>query len=162
VCHLAHCGAATKQQVKSLKNTGAGEGNRTPVFSLEGFRRLNTVNVHSDKSPQNPPLSANGFPSLSERSLVGMPGIFRRDDGAYEIGLDGAGPFPTRGFAERVAAASIGPRVLSLNISGGNSLQSLGPQDAKESLRHQTKRVTCPCLVVPRVAPGALGARRRA
>jgi len=28
---------------------GAGEGNRALVFSLEGFRRLNTFNAHSDK-----------------------------------------------------------------------------------------------------------------
>jgi hypothetical protein len=28
---------------------GAGEGNRTLVFSLEGFRRLNTFKAHSDK-----------------------------------------------------------------------------------------------------------------
>ena len=96
-----------------MKLFGAGEGNRTLVFSLEGFRRLNTVNVHSDKSPINPPLSTNSFLGLSERRPVVMPGIFQRDDGAYEIGLDGLGPFPTRAFAESVAAHEALRAVLS-------------------------------------------------
>jgi hypothetical protein len=35
-------------------------------LAREGFRRLNTFNARSDKSPQNPPLNANGFSRLSE------------------------------------------------------------------------------------------------
>ena len=46
---------------------GAGEGNRTLVFSLEEFRQLNTFNARSDRSSQNPSLDANGFSVLSER-----------------------------------------------------------------------------------------------
>jgi hypothetical protein len=46
---------------------GAGEGNRTLVFSLEGFRRLNTVNARSDKSRRNCSLKPNRFSFLSER-----------------------------------------------------------------------------------------------
>jgi hypothetical protein len=34
-----------------LENVGAGEGNRTLVFSLEGFRRLKPINARSDKWP---------------------------------------------------------------------------------------------------------------
>jgi hypothetical protein len=34
-----------------LENIGAGEGNRTLVFSLEGFRRLKPINARSDKWP---------------------------------------------------------------------------------------------------------------
>jgi hypothetical protein len=33
-----------------------------------------------------------------------VPDIFERDDGASEIGVDGAGPFPSRMFAAAVAA----------------------------------------------------------
>jgi hypothetical protein len=55
---------------QSLEKIGAGEGNRTLVFSLEGFRRLNTYNGPSDKSPQNPSLDANDFPALSERGAA--------------------------------------------------------------------------------------------
>jgi len=54
-----------------VENIGAGEGNRTLVFSLEGFRRLNTFNVRSDKSSRKAPLRANGFSSLSEREHFG-------------------------------------------------------------------------------------------
>lgn len=32
--------------------------------------------------------------------------IRERDDGWFEIGIDGPGPFPTRGFAQAVAARS--------------------------------------------------------
>ena len=35
--------------------------------------------------------------------------VFQRDDGLFEIGLDGAGPFESRGFAEAVASASDDP-----------------------------------------------------
>jgi hypothetical protein len=75
------------------------------VFSLEGFRRLNTFKARSDKWPLNAPLSANSFPTLSERRPVGMPDIFQRDDGQCRIGLDedGAGPFRTRCFAAAIA-----------------------------------------------------------
>jgi TPR repeat protein len=47
---------------------GAGEGNRTLVFSLEGFRRLNTSKGALDKSPQNPLLVANSFFALSKHA----------------------------------------------------------------------------------------------
>lgn len=30
--------------------------------------------------------------------------VFQRDDGLFEIGLNGAGPFPTRSFAEAIAS----------------------------------------------------------
>jgi hypothetical protein len=47
-------------------------------------------------------LSTNGFPGLSEW----LPDIFQRDDGTYEVGLDGAGPFPSPQFARDVWWAS--------------------------------------------------------
>jgi hypothetical protein len=70
---------------------------------LEGFRRLKTVNGHSDKSPKNPALRTNNFPDLSEPV---SPLITERDDGQFQIGLGdaAAGPFATRRFAESVAA----------------------------------------------------------
>jgi hypothetical protein len=34
-----------------------------------------------------------------------FPPIVQRDDGQFEIGVDGLGPFPTRTFAEAVARA---------------------------------------------------------
>jgi hypothetical protein len=71
---------------------------------LEGFRRLNTVNAHSDNPSKNPTLSTNSFCGLSERRPIAIPDIYQRDDGAFEVGLDGDGPFPTRAFAESVAA----------------------------------------------------------
>ncbi|RQH15711.1 hypothetical protein [Bradyrhizobium sp. RP6] len=60
----------------AIEIIGAGEGNRTLVFSLEGFQRLNTSNVHSDKYPQNSSLSANGFLSLSEHKTGVARGYF--------------------------------------------------------------------------------------
>jgi hypothetical protein len=45
---------------------GAGEGNRTLVFSLEGFRRLNTFKAHSDKRQLYAVLNRNGFSGVSE------------------------------------------------------------------------------------------------
>jgi len=42
-------------------NIGAGEGNRTLVFSLEGFYQLNTINVYSNPALQIAPLNANSF-----------------------------------------------------------------------------------------------------
>jgi hypothetical protein len=82
---------------------------------LEGFRRLNTFNARSDKSPQNSSLSANGFPALSERGQDEDRTIIQRDDGRYQIGLtdDAPGPFPTRAFAESVAAHEAVRAVLS-------------------------------------------------
>jgi hypothetical protein len=49
-----------------LENIGAGEGNRTLVFSLEEFRWLNTFKAHSDKGRAQAPLNGNGFSHLSE------------------------------------------------------------------------------------------------
>jgi phage terminase large subunit GpA-like protein len=49
------------------EGAGAGEGNRTLVFSLEGFRRLNTFKGHSDKNCHFHSLNANAFFALSER-----------------------------------------------------------------------------------------------
>src|SRR5882762_11758406 len=54
---------------KSLGD-GAGEGNRTLVFSLEGFWRLNTFRDALDKTPQNPSLDANGFSAVSKQRGV--------------------------------------------------------------------------------------------
>jgi hypothetical protein len=70
---------------------------------LEGFWRLRIVNRHSDKSPNNPTLRTNNFPALSEPV---SPNICERDDGQDQIGFGdaAAGPFPTRSFAESVAA----------------------------------------------------------
>jgi hypothetical protein len=52
---------------KPLKKIGAGEGNRTLVFSLEGFRSFNVFQRHSDKSTQISLLNAKGYCALSER-----------------------------------------------------------------------------------------------
>jgi hypothetical protein len=41
---------------QSIESIGAGEGNRTLVFSLEGFRRLNTFNARSDKNALSAPI----------------------------------------------------------------------------------------------------------
>jgi hypothetical protein len=49
------------------ESIGAGEGNRTLVFSLEGFRRLNTFNARSDKNRHFHSLNANALFALSER-----------------------------------------------------------------------------------------------
>jgi hypothetical protein len=71
---------------------------------LEGFRRLNTVNGRLDKSHKNRSLNANGFLGLSEREIagrsVGTPEICQRD-GWHG---DAPGPFPSRRFAQEVAA----------------------------------------------------------
>ena len=40
---------------------------------------------------------------MSESWLVVLPDIHQRDDGAFEIGVDGFGPFPTLAFAAAVA-----------------------------------------------------------
>jgi hypothetical protein len=90
--------------ITARKRFGAGEGNRTLVFSLEGFRRLRTINTHSDKSSRSPALRTINFPELSEPV---SPLICERDDGQFQIGLGdaAAGPFPTRAFAESVALA---------------------------------------------------------
>ena len=50
-----------------LETIGAGEGNRTLVFSLEGFRQPNGIKPHSDKSAPYVQLSAFRFSELSER-----------------------------------------------------------------------------------------------
>jgi hypothetical protein len=42
-------------RAKVLKTLERGGGNRTLVFSLEGFRRLNTFNAYSDKRALNGP-----------------------------------------------------------------------------------------------------------
>jgi len=60
------CAGRRAEIIIIRKRIGAGEGNRTLVFSLEGFRRLNTFNARSDKSPQNPSSGTNGFYALSE------------------------------------------------------------------------------------------------
>jgi hypothetical protein len=52
------------------ENIGAGEGNRTLVFSLEGFRRLNTFKAHSDKRQLKALLNRNCFFCLSELAQV--------------------------------------------------------------------------------------------
>jgi hypothetical protein len=42
-----------------------------------------------------------------ERGVPFMPApplVAQRDDGTYEVGIDGLGPFPTRTFAEAVAS----------------------------------------------------------
>jgi hypothetical protein len=78
-----------------LLGDGAGEGNRTLVFSLEGFRRLNTFNTLSDKSQQNHHPRTNDSLLLSER-------VVERDDGMFELWPHGGGPFPTCAFAEAV------------------------------------------------------------
>ena len=83
-----------------LEENGAGEGNRTLVFSLEGFRRLNAVNDHSDKSTRNPPLRTKDYPDLSE-------GVIQRDDGLFQLGIGDDGPFPNRRFAKAVAAVVV-------------------------------------------------------
>jgi len=51
------------------ENVGAGEGNRTLVFSLEGFRRLNTFNVNSDKENYFRSLITKAFFALSEQAV---------------------------------------------------------------------------------------------
>ncbi|MGY3494172.1 hypothetical protein [Bradyrhizobium sp. USDA 4502] len=51
-------------------DVGAGEGNRTLVFSLEGVRRLHAFKGRSDKSIKNRSLNSNGFSVLSERGPV--------------------------------------------------------------------------------------------
>ena len=48
---------------------GAGEGNRTLVFSLEGFRRLNTFNGRLDKSAPNASLNQTIFFALSKQAV---------------------------------------------------------------------------------------------
>jgi hypothetical protein len=45
------CPNGELRMLQVLDFIGAGEGNRTLLFSLEGCRRLNTVNAHSDKTP---------------------------------------------------------------------------------------------------------------
>jgi hypothetical protein len=50
----------------AIEKLGAGEGNRTLVFSLEGFRRMNTFKAHSDKRQLEALLNRNGFSGLSE------------------------------------------------------------------------------------------------
>jgi hypothetical protein len=57
-----------------LKNTGAGEGNRTVVFSLEGFRRLSTFKANSDKKGYFRALIAKAFFAQSERRMAIRPG----------------------------------------------------------------------------------------
>jgi len=49
---------------------GAGEGNRTLVFSLEGCRKQNNFNDYSDKTAQMRLLTPKGFSNLSERILL--------------------------------------------------------------------------------------------
>jgi hypothetical protein len=75
---------------------------------LEGFRRLNTANRGSDKSPENPSLRTNGFPDLSEPVL---PLICQRDDGMFALGWhdDAPGPFASRQHAEAASAREAMP-----------------------------------------------------
>jgi hypothetical protein len=77
---------------------GAGEGNRTLVFSLEGFRRSIVVKGRSDKSRRNNHLRTNDFLLVSER-------IVERDDGMFELWPHGEGPFPTIAFAETICCS---------------------------------------------------------
>jgi hypothetical protein len=58
-------------RAKSLKLFGAGEGNPTLVFSLEGIRHqlfTRNISLHSDKLYQTHALISNGFFALSEWS----------------------------------------------------------------------------------------------
>jgi len=41
-----------------LLGDGAGEGNRTLVFSLEGIRRMKLINVHPDQTALTAPIDA--------------------------------------------------------------------------------------------------------
>src|SRR6188472_3324962 len=54
---------------KLLIGNGAGEGNRTLVFSLEGFRRLNTLNGRLDKSAPIASLNQTLFFALSKQAV---------------------------------------------------------------------------------------------
>jgi hypothetical protein len=54
---------------------GAGEGNRTLVFSLEGFRQTRINNVRYDKSPLIAALSRNGYSDLSEWLALASPAL---------------------------------------------------------------------------------------
>jgi hypothetical protein len=51
---------------QGIEMIGAGEGNRTLVFSLEVSCAVNSCNAHSDKSGVFGPLTALRFSSLSE------------------------------------------------------------------------------------------------
>src|SRR6185503_9854329 len=65
--HPTVVGMRSRICTKSLKLLGAGGGNRTLVFSLEGFRQLNTIKGHSEKWCQNRLLITNTFFVPSER-----------------------------------------------------------------------------------------------
>ncbi|MGY4479966.1 hypothetical protein [Bradyrhizobium sp. USDA 3364] len=56
---------------QAVENIGAGEGNRTLVFSLEGRRSASLFNDNSDKLPLTCPLSANGYFDVSEHAVIG-------------------------------------------------------------------------------------------
>jgi hypothetical protein len=60
------CPNGKRRTIEVIENIGAGEGNRTLVFSLEGSRRLNTFNPYSDQSSQNALFNANGLFVRSE------------------------------------------------------------------------------------------------
>src|SRR5882762_2489508 len=64
---LSAISISSGDRLGKLLGDGAGEGNRTLVFSLEGCRGLNTYNAHSDKRPHFNSLNANAISALSER-----------------------------------------------------------------------------------------------
>jgi hypothetical protein len=123
---------------KSLKNYGAGEGNRTLVFSLEGFWRLNTFNVRSDKSSRKAPLSANGFSSLSER------------EGLFYI------------YSSAVYEGAVRPRWSSWfgAADGGISGARMVPATSATS-RRKTVRKPSPIFASPRCCVATLGREQK-
>ena len=64
--HPTAVGTRSRIRTKSLKLLGAGEGNRALLFSLEGFRQLNTFNNRSDIGRRKRRLSVQRYFTLSE------------------------------------------------------------------------------------------------